>query len=210
VVDTRHEYQNLFDVYVPIALAVFALVAGAIVFALIRYRRRDGRLPSRRSSAPIAESLYALVLAAIVAVLVTDTFKTEARVDPVSGDPGVEIDVTASKWLWRFSYPASGASVVSSDVHPATFVVPTGETVRFRLASLDVIHSFYIPALRFKRDAFPRKPTTFDLVFGRGRFTGQCAEFCGLHHADMRFGLEAVPPAEFGVWAASHRTENGA
>jgi cytochrome c oxidase subunit II len=77
--------------------------------------------------------------------------------------------------------------------------------VQFRLVSLDVIHSFYIPALRFKRDAFPGKPTSFDLVFGRGRFMGECAEFCGLHHTDMRFDVEGMPASAFGSWAEAHR-----
>jgi cytochrome c oxidase subunit 2 len=205
LVDTRHEYSHLFDVYVPIALAVFAIVAGTIVFAIVRYRRRPGRVPSGRSEAPVAELLYITALGGIVALLVSLTFTTEAKVDRVSGQPALQVDVTASKWKWRFSYPAYGISIVSADVRPATLYVPTGETVRFQLVSLDVIHSFYVPALRFKRDAFPEKATTFDLVFDRPRFMGQCAEFCGLHHADMRFSVEAMPAREFRSWAEQHR-----
>jgi cytochrome c oxidase subunit II len=203
LVSTRHEYERLWDVYVPIALALFVLFAGAILFAVIRYRRRER--PRGRTDAPVAELLYVLALGGIVALLVSLTFSTEAKVDRVSARPALQVNVTASKWKWRFSYPAYGITVVSSGLHPATLTVPTGETVRFRLVSLDVIHSFYIPVLRFKRDAFPEKPTTFDLVFDRPRFMGQCAEFCGLYHADMRFGVEALAPAEFRSWAKDER-----
>jgi cytochrome c oxidase subunit II len=205
VVDTRHQYNHLSDVYLPIALVIFAIFAGAILFAVLRYRQPVGGRARGPSDAPIAEFLYVVALAGIVALLVSLTFKTEAKVDRVSATPGLEVNVLASKWQWRFSYPAYGISIVSSDVRPATFYVPTDETVRFRMTSLDVIHSLYIPALRFKRDAFPRKATTFDLVFDRPRFMGQCAEFCGLHHADMRFSVEAMSPSDFRAWASQHR-----
>jgi cytochrome c oxidase subunit II len=205
LVDTRHEYDHLFDIYVPIALAVFVIVAGSIGFALLRYRAGKRHRPPGRSEAPVAEVAYVAALACIVAVLVSLTFDTETKVDRVSANPALQVNVTASKWKWRFSYPAYGISVVSEDSSPATLVVPTGQTVRFRLVSLDVIHSFYVPVLRFKRDAFPDRATTFDLVFDRPRFMGQCAEFCGLHHADMRFSVEAMPAARFRSWAEERR-----
>ena len=209
MVDTRHEYNHLFDVYVPIALAVFAIIAGLIAFALVKYRRREGRPARSRTEAPVAEFLYVAALAGVIALLVSLTFNTEAKVDRVSSSPALDVNVTASKWKWRFTYPAYGISLVSADVRPATLFVPTDQTVRFRLVSLDVIHSFYIPELRFKRDAFPGKATTFDLVFDRPRFMGQCAEFCGLHHADMRFSVEAMPPAEFRSWATARAARAG-
>jgi cytochrome c oxidase subunit II len=202
VVETRHEYNHLFDLYVPIALGVFAIVSGLVVFALVRYRRRGDERPGGRSDAPVAELLYVLVLAGVVALLVTSTFRTEAKVDRVSSRPALQVNVTASKWKWRFTYPSYGISVVSADTRPSTLVVPAGQTVRFRLTSIDVIHSFYVPALRFKRDAFPQSTTTFDLVFERPRFMGECAEFCGLHHADMLFSVEALPPSKFKAWVA--------
>jgi cytochrome c oxidase subunit II len=210
VVDTRHEYSHLFDIFVPIALAIFTIFAGLIVFAIVRYRRDRREHASGPPEAPVAEFLYVVVLAGIVAFLVTLTFQTEAKVDRVSARPALQVDVTAAKWNWRFDYPSYGISIVSADVHPATLFVPTNQTVRFRLVSIDVIHSFYIPALRFKRDAFPSKATAFDLVFHRPRFMGECAEFCGLHHADMRFSVEAMPPSEFRAWAVARQRSDGA
>jgi cytochrome c oxidase subunit 2 len=210
LVSTRHEYNQLFDVYVPIALAVFVIVAGTILVTVLRYRRRPLDEAGGRSEAPVAELLYVLGLAGIVALLVSLTFSSEAKVDRVSARPGLRVNVTASKWKWRFSYPDYGISIVSADLRPSTLYVPTDETVRFRLVSLDVIHSFYVPALRFKRDAFPGKATTFDLVFDRPRFMGQCAEFCGLYHADMRFSVEVMPAAEFRSWVAGQRARGEA
>lgn len=201
MIDTRHEFRSLFDLYVPIALAVFVAVLAAVLYAVIRFRRRGEDLPAQRTRAPVAELLYALALAGIVALLVWRTFTVESRVDPVAARAAVQVKVTASKWKWRFSYPQYGIAEVGSDTRPAVLTVPSDRTVRFELTSLDVIHSFFVPGLRFKRDAFPDRITRFDLVFDRSGFIGRCAEFCGLHHADMLFHVEALPPAEFTRWA---------
>jgi cytochrome c oxidase subunit 2 len=79
--------------------------------------------------------------------------------------------------------------------------------VRFNLTSLDVIHSFWIPALRYKHDAIPGSVQLTTLTFSRGVFPGQCAEFCGLRHSDMIFTAYAVSPSAFIAWARSKGTE---
>jgi cytochrome c oxidase subunit II len=205
LINTRDEFKSLFDLYVPIALAVFAIVTATILYACLRFRRRSDDLPRQRSDAPVVEVVYAIALACVTALLVATTFKTESRVDRTASKPALDVNVTASKWSWRFFYPRYGISQVSGGISPATLVVPTGVTVRFELTSRDVIHSFFISDLRFKRDAFPGKVTKFDLVFDRPRFSGACAEFCGLHHADMRFNVEALAPREFLDWTNERR-----
>jgi cytochrome c oxidase subunit 2 len=206
VTDTRLEFRHLDRLYVPVALVVAGLVLAAVVFALVRYRARADREPSARTEAKVLESVYALVLAAVVAVLVVTTFRTESRVDALAGRPGLRVDVVASKWTWRFAYAGTGVSDTGSGLGPPVLHVPTGTTVRFRLTSLDVIHSFYMPGLRFKRDAFPRRYTSFDLDFDHaGLLNGECAEFCGLHHSDMAFVVDAMAPAQFRAWLADRR-----
>jgi cytochrome c oxidase subunit 2 len=82
--------------------------------------------------------------------------------------------------------------------------VPQGRLVRFEATSLDVIHSFWVPELRFKRDAFPRRTTTFTLTFNDPGFhshQGECAEFCGLRHSTMDFNVDVRPPEAFARWA---------
>jgi cytochrome c oxidase subunit II len=211
LVDTRAEYHDLQAIYLPIAVGVFAAVALLVLFAVVRFRRREGREPSRRSEAPVLEAVYALVLAGVVGFLVALTFRTESKVDAVAKRPGLEVDVIVAKWRWRFDYPRLGLSQVGTDKLPPLLVVPTGTTVRFDMTSQDVIHAFWIPDLRFKRDAFPRRTTRFDLVFDRKGFysNGRCAQYCGLRHGDMRFTVQAVSPSEFGAWARG-RAKTGA
>ena len=80
-------------------------------------------------------------------------------------------------------------------------VLPTNETVRIRLHANDVIHSFYVPQFLYKKDVVPGRVNEFDVtVKDAGTFAGQCAEFCGLGHADMHFTVRAVSRAEFDQW----------
>jgi cytochrome c oxidase subunit 2 len=211
LVDTRGQYSHLFSIYVPIALGVFATVSAATLFALWRYRARPGRVPSARSDAIRVETAYAALLVGVAALLVFFTFRTEARVDPAPARPGLVVDVVAAKWNWRFSYAGRGVSVLSTDRRPRALVVPTHTEILFRLRSLDVIHSFYVPATRIKKDVFPGHTNRLGLSFPHpGVFEGGCAEFCGLRHAEMTFRVEAVAPAEFRRWLAARRAGTAA
>lgn len=207
--DTRHEFEELFgQLYLPVTVAVGVIVATVVLVAAILYRRRPGREPSRRSEAPVAESLYALVIAVVVGVLLWATFTAEAKVDKVVSDPGLRIGVTAFKWQWRFDYTGEGIPpTIGTDRHHAVLVVPADTVVQFRLTSRDVIHALWIPAVKFKRDAFPKRTTTFDLVFDQeGSFPGRCAEFCGLEHADMTLEVHVIGRADFETWLAERRS----
>jgi cytochrome c oxidase subunit 2 len=206
LVDTRKEFDDLANVYVPVAIAVAAIIIGSILVFVVVFRRRDDELPRQRDEAPRLELLYAAVLAVVVTILLVLTFRTQDRVDAVSPRPGLKVTVTAAKWNWRFHYPAQGITRIAGQTRPTPLVVPSDTTVRFTLTSLDVIHSLWIPEVRFKRDAFPKRTTQFDLVFDEpGFYSGQCAEFCGLKHSDMRFSVDVRTPEEFAAWAARQR-----
>jgi cytochrome c oxidase subunit 2 len=201
VTDTRAEFGNLLWLYGGITAAVFAVIVLLVAYTVVRSRRRKSD-PGFRSTWPRAEAFYAVVLAAFVAVLVAFTFRTEDRIDRVVDDPGLEIDVTAFQWQWRFEYP-NGALVVGSREQPAHLVVPADTTIRFTLVSRDVIHSFWIPELRFKRDAFPLRETEFDLVFpDEGTYVGRCAEYCGLRHSNMDMDVLVLSRQDFDAWLA--------
>ena len=204
LVDTRHEYDHLFAIYVPIAVAVFALVVLAIGFAVLRYSRRAPSQAARWHEHNRLEGGYALALALVVVFLLYLTFSAEHRVDTVAAHerPGLTVDVTGAKWEWQFYYPAYGITARSGTVGRQPLVVPVGEAIRFNVSTIDVIHAFWIPQLRYKRDLIPGTTESATLLFDRaGSFPGQCAEFCGLRHADMVFTVRAVNPAQFAAWA---------
>lgn len=206
LIDTRHEYGHLFSIYVPIAIGVVAVVWLLALFAVLRYRRRRAEQAADwRENNPL-ESGYAVLLGLVVVFLLYLTFTAEHRVDTVSARerPALVVNVTGAKWEWTFRYPRYGITQRSGTVGRQPLVVPTDEPVRFNLSSADVIHGFFIPEVRFKRDLFPENTQTVTLSFpNAGTFQAACAEFCGLRHADMTFVVRAVSPAVFARWANS-------
>jgi cytochrome c oxidase subunit II len=205
LVDTRHEYNHLASIYIPIAVGVFVLIVLATGFAVLRYRRRDPASAARWHEHNPLEGTYAVVLALTVAFLLYLTFTAEHRVDTVANRqrPALTIDVLGAKWEWTFSYPRYGITVRSGTVGRQPLVVPTNVPVRFNLRSLDVIHAFWIPHTRYKHDVIPGSTQVVTLAFGHaGLFQGACAEFCGLRHSDMLFNVRAVSLAAFHAWAA--------
>jgi cytochrome c oxidase subunit II len=204
------DFHGLFTLYMAIAVVVAVLVLGSLAFAVIRYRRRDDRGPREVKGLKPLEAIWVGLIAVVVVVLVVSTFRTEDRVDAVSSDPAQTVHVLAFQWGWRFSYPRTGISRTGTGENPPTLVVPADVPVRFDLRSRDVIHSFFIPELKFKRDAFPNRTTTFDLVFDPGVTTvGHCAEFCGLGHDDMDFQVAAMSSADFHRWLQSQERPGG-
>jgi cytochrome c oxidase subunit 2 len=204
--NTRNDFAGVWSLYLWIGIGVALLVFAAVGFALIRYRARPGRAPSRRAELNVLEGAVAALILAIVALLVFRTFSTEAKEDDSSRPATVKIDVAAFQWGWKFTYPGQGVTIVGNSDDEPNFAVPGGETVAFSLTSLDVIHAMWIPGQRFKRDAIPGRVNHFDLEFGdHGREQGLCSEFCGLRHSNMHFGVWVLSPEGYERWLAAHR-----
>jgi cytochrome c oxidase subunit II len=210
---TRQDFQDLFSLYLVIGIAIAVLVIATIAFAVIRYRYREGRDPDRPETLlKVIEGTWIVSVAAIVVVLLVATFTTEDRVDAVPGDPARTVRVVGFQWGWRFSYPGTGVAITGNSERPPTLVVPAGVAVRFEITSRDVVHSFWVPGLRYKRDAFPKRVSDFDLVVDPGvTTTGHCAEFCGLGHDRMDFELVSMDPGRFDEWLRQreHRAAAG-
>ncbi len=196
-------YQLLFWFAIPIGLIVYGLT----LWSIVRYRRRrddDGSLPKQsRYHVPI-ELTYTAIPVVIVLVLFGFTLSTMNKVDALTADPAVTVNVTGFRWQWRFDFPGHGFSIVGVGGTPSsgpTILLPAGQTVHFEVRAADVIHSFFVPQFNFKRDAIPGVVNRFDLTIpSPGTYRGECAEFCGLNHADMTFFIQAVPPSRFRAW----------
>ncbi len=135
-----------------------------------------------------------LVLPAVVLPpLVVWALVAGERLLPLPGRDVQRIEVTAYAFGWRFAYPDHGAATTEGVLH-----LPAGEPVDLVITAEDVIHSFWVPALAGKLDAIPGKTNVLRLQADRpGTFRGQCAEFCGIGHAFMRFAVEVHPPDAF-------------
>ena len=203
--NTKHAYEHVWGIYLPVAITVFAIVIGTLIILLVLGARRSR--PGRRSEAPRLEFGYAGALACVAAVLVWITFRAETPIDRLAAHPGLRLKVIAAQWSWRFVY-SNGVQVTDiATWHPAPAYVPTGTEVEFSGTSEDVIHGFWVPALHYQRQVVPGYTTHFNLTFERGgRYTGVCSVLCGDEHSQMHFAIEAVSPARFREWLAREGT----
>ena len=182
---------------------MFLVVAGLLVWSMLRYRRRGDELPPQIHGNNKLELTWTLIPLLLVIVLFVVTIQGQNKALQRSTRPALEVDVLAFQWSWRFAYEGQGVEVVGSPGNVPELVVPVGQPVRIRLRSADVVHSFYVPRTLFKRQAIPGRTTEFDLTFEKvGTYQGHCVQFCGLAHDDMLFRVRVVSPGEFQSWLA--------
>ncbi len=201
--------HKMYDLW--IASTIAALIAGFFVWGLIfwciiRYRKRGDELPVQTRFNMPMEVLYTVAPVLIVCVLFYYTAIVQTDVDKLSKNPDQVVEVVAYKWQWQFNYRDGqgrdagtvASTTGSADVIPL-LVLPTGQKIRFEETSRDVIHSFWVPELLFKRDVFPGSVrNVFEVTLDKeGRYVGRCAELCGTYHAFMQFELVVVSPEQF-------------
>ena len=201
---------SLYTIFLAVAGVVAAIVLSLATWSIVRYRARgDEELPVQTHGNTRLEILWTVVPAVTIAVLFGFTLVTLGRVDkvdPVEPERGAEIEVTAFRWGWTFSYPAEGITVSGFQEPGPEVVVPVGEPITVRLNSADVVHSFYVPRFLFKRDVVPGRENVFQFtVEEAGSYGGQCAEFCGLYHARMPFTVRAESRSDYEAWLATQR-----
>ncbi|TDD66881.1 cytochrome c oxidase subunit II [Actinomadura rubrisoli] len=220
--DQAERMLNLWQGSWIAAFAVGAVVWGLIIWAVLFHRKRSDDLPPQvRYNMPI-EILYTAVPFVIIAVLFYFTARDENYVEKTTDNPAVTIDVTAFQWSWQFDYKekAGGqektvASVVGQPVAPnassgpkPVMTIPTGQTVRVRLHSNDVIHSFWVPALLYKKDVMPGYTNEFEFTAKKlGTYEGRCAELCGVDHSRMLFQLKVVTPEQYAKFIADSKAQ---
>ena len=209
-----HRMYDLWIASTIAALVVGVFVWGLIFWCVIRYRKRGDELPVQTRFNMPMEVLYTVTPVLIVAVLFYYTAIVQTDIDKLSRNPDQTVEVVAFKWNWQFNYRSGPgeeaqtvASVLGSDDQIPLLVLPTGKKIRFEETSRDVIHSFWVPQLLFKRDVFPGSiRNKFEVTLDKtGRYVGRCAELCGTYHAFMQFELVAVSPEQFDKFLAAKR-----
>ncbi len=191
------------------ALSLAILVWALIIVAAIRFRRteRNPEPRSQRANNVPLEIAWTIVPLLIVVGLFIYTYRIEAGVEALAADAPVRVTVNGFRWGWTFAY-AGGPTIDGTSLHPPQMVLPAGRTAAITVTSSDVIHSFWVPDMLFKRDAVPGRATTFDLTpTTPGTYLGRCGEFCGLNHALMTFSVRVVSPAEYERWRTSEATQ---
>ncbi|MHB0979518.1 MAG: cytochrome c oxidase subunit II [Thermoleophilia bacterium] len=181
-----------FSLFVISAIILFGVEA-VLLTAIIRYRGRPEEAASQTHGDNMIEALWTLIPAVLIIIIFVMTVRTMDSVDLPGGD--VNLKVVGHQWWWEVQYPDEGF-VTANEIH-----VPEGREIGIDLESADVIHSFWVPQIGGKTDLVPGHTNhTGFLAATPGRYLGECAEFCGLQHAHMRFWLVVESPAEFSAW----------
>ena len=192
---------DLWRVLFVAAVVLGVVVIGLILWSIVKYRRRpEGKAASFSENVPL-ELFYTAVPLVIVAVLFGITVAVQRDVTSHVSNPAVRVEVTGFQWGWRFRYLTEGVVVVGTSEENPTMFLPVNAVTRLTLQSPDVIHSFFVPEFLVKRDVIPGVDNRIDVTPTRtGRFSGVCAEFCGLDHAKMNFAVEVVEHEQFRAW----------
>jgi len=200
------DVHQLYVIILILAAPVFIAVEAALIWCIVRYRKRSDEPAPQTVGGSRSLGVFFVIPAVIVALLFPFGETTLLRIERTE-PPQVQIRVEGFQWQWTFLYLQEGIFVAGKTlVRPAEMVVPVDEPVKITLTSRDVIHSFFVPDLLFKRDAIPGRTSTFEFTPTElGTFPAQCAEFCGLWHSKMTFDVKVVSSLDYQAWIKQQR-----
>ncbi len=202
------EIARLWWITLGLGTAVFVLVMVFLLGALFRRRpgqaeaiTAPGRADAGRVQTTIITGGIIMPVAVLTGLLVLTLLSMRAIASQAASGPGsaaAVIEIIGHQWWWEVRYPG-GPAATANEIH-----LPAGQAVTLRLSSEDVVHSFWVPELHGKLDLVPGDTNSLVIQADQpGQYRGQCAEFCGLQHANMALVVVAQSPEEFAAWLAA-------
>ncbi len=227
-----HEIYEVHMLMLWICLAIAAVTFGAMIFAMVRFRKSKGAVADTKllHNARL-EAAWTLVPTIILIVMAIPSVEKLIKIEDMSGS-SMTVKITGYQWYWQYEYLGKGLSFYSrlarssdlarqrgSGIDPNTvenyllevdkpLVVPTGTKIRLLLTANDVIHAWWVPDFGMKRDAIPGFMNEMWLTVDAdkpGTYRGKCAELCGADHGFMPIVVVAKPPVEFEAWLAQQQ-----
>ena len=198
---------TLFNIIFWAAVFVFIVVGGALIYTVIRFRRRAGQteIPAQTHGNTPLEIGWTIAPAIVLLVVAVPTV---IYIFDIAGEPppgALEVNVIGHQWWWEFEYPEQNV-VTANELH-----IPVDVPIKINLTSDDVIHSFWVPKLAGKQDVIPTNLNTMQFTASGSDIDtlpailyGQCAEFCGVAHAHMRFRVVVQSQEDFDGWVANY------
>ncbi|MEP6872448.1 MAG: cytochrome c oxidase subunit II [Anaerolineaceae bacterium] len=208
--EVARKQRNLFYLAMWPAIAVMILVLGGIIVMCLRFRERDpnSRPPKQIEGNTRLELTWTILPAILLLGLGVPTVGLIYDLGRSPDANAYYINVTAQRYSFSFEYPDVKDNQGNALFVPADPHIPVGKQVAFRLHSIDVIHSFWIPRLGGKLDVVPNENNVLWLVADKpDTFAGECAEFCGLNHATMRMTIHADSQADFDAWVRDQQAQ---
>jgi len=203
--------QIVLDVYELVfwlAAVVFVAVLVATIVFSFAFKEKPGRVAKQIHGNTRLEVVWTLIPVVIVIVISVPTFDAISKTAGSDAPDGaLQVTAVGHQWWFEFEYPELGITT-ANELH-----IPVDRAVDFTLLSEDVIHSFWVPRLAGKVDMVPGHENRLWFTAKEARdepFLGQCAEYCGTSHANMRFRVFVHSQADFEAWAANEAAERRA
>jgi cytochrome c oxidase subunit 2 len=219
--------ETVYDLHmmmVWLCVAIGVLVFGAMFYSILKFRKSKGAVAAQWHESTLVEFVWTAIPALILVVVAVPATKALIMMEDVSNS-AMTVKVTGYQWRWRYDYvnegvgfystlakPSDTARQLGSGIDPESvdnylldvdneLVVPVGQKIRFLTTAADVIHSWWVPALGWKRDAIPGYINeSWALIKEPGIYRGQCTELCGKDHGFMPVVVRALPEAEYKAW----------
>jgi len=182
-------------------LIIFIAVEAALIYACVRFRDRgNAAIPKQVHGNTPLEIGWTVAFAVVLLIIGIPTIRVIFKTQEAPAATALHVDVGGRQWWWEFTYPDLKITT-ANEVH-----LPVGQTVAFYLHAPDVIHSFWIPQLGGKRDVVPHRVNRIWLTPDTpGEYIGQCAEYCGMSHANMRFRAIVHTKEDWDKWVAGQQ-----
>jgi cytochrome c oxidase subunit 2 len=192
--------DDLLNVMIVLSSFVFSLVIVALFYALWKFKAKPG---DESDGEPIhgntkLEIAWTVIPTIIVLFGAGYSWSVLSDIEKLDKNP-LTVDVFSQQYAWSFSYPTMGGAYVQGEMH-----VPLNRQVQFKMHAQDVIHSFWVPEWRIKKDNVPGITTTAIVTPDKlGTYQLICTELCGFGHASMRAKVVVETPADFRKWVGS-------
>ena len=229
--------QGVYDIHMTIfwiCVAIGVVVFGAMIYSIINHRKSKGVVPAQFHESTTMEIVWTIIPIVILVSMAVPATKTLLAMEDTS-DADMSIKVTGIQWKWKYDYLDEGISFISS-LHPEhnkvrelksggdptqfehylkdvdnPLVIPVGKKIRFLITGNDVIHSWWVPDLGWKKDAIPGFVNeAWAKVDKPGVYRGKCAELCGKDHGFMPIVVVAKSEADYATWVAEQKAAAGA
>ena len=194
------QIDNLQKPVFLVAGVIFVVVEGLAVYFVLRYRHReDSPEPVQIHGNTRLEVAWTLIPALILLVIAVPTIRTIFDLGQKSRNP-LKVTVVGHQFWWEYRYDDLGLVTANE------LVIPVDQDVELDLESIDVIHSFWVPKLAGKTDVIPGRENHMKLRASEaGTYLGQCVEYCGTSHANMRLRAVAKSRDDFNSWVQNER-----
>ena len=211
-INPRSDYgdtiQGIYTLVFWLAAIVFVAVLLATIVFSFAFREKPGRVAKQIHGNTRLEVVWTLIPVILVVVIAVPTFDAISKTSGADApSDALQVNVIGHQWWFEFEYPELGITT-ANEIH-----VPVDRPVEFTLLSEDVIHSFWVPQLAGKVDLVPGHENNLWFTPNEARaepYLGQCAEYCGTSHANMRFRVYVDSVADFDAWTANEAAERAA